>query len=725
MDNIIFKKYTRYFDGGYTLNFYNALSGVNDYKFKNYTNFFLTRNTKINDIIESDFDVLKSDSIMTNLNFGGNYLIYKEPNQKQLGLSGIYTEYDYYGNYGFSSNNQSLSANFVIEFKDDNICNIYYYNNYKKYYLYRNSDNILNFYTENLGLTAKDFRYIYSRNNKAISLFQNISNKPYFLKNTKNILTLSEMTSANKILVYNNPIYLSRDIYTNFEVNNNTTFVEYDTDNTISNDGIIKDLKNNFLLHRENNSTDIIVLKNQLTQEDTFTSGNNLLSSQTIKYFSDNMRNYTSIFSDINSEKDESLNLNYVFYNKSYKIIPGKNTFIAPDNMSPFSQININDTKFVNCGAFAYPTPEYADKVYRLDTTINYTDGQTYLCTWLSGSPLSNEKVWVDRYYYPDFIDKSDALINKNTFNITYENTIEQLVKNNTLNQASISSFSIFDKKSDMVFLPGKKYIYERIQSVGLIENTIEITPCQNLNLLNNSINYFKQINDIGKFTVLFYFNGDMNNWTLKSKRNNKNGGLKIEKNSENIIFEMNLYDPSLDEILSFRKKSSFKPLQKNFICCSINVITGEGYFFLNNQIIDFFNFGKNRFYTKKILFGDFFVDNDDIFKIPQSKIQNFQLLNSYSEPELAFILPILNGVTEINNIYITLPCGMRNSSDNIELLQSACNNQTYKSNAANIYLKNININDDVKKKVENKIIKNIERFVPITTELNTINFIE
>jgi hypothetical protein len=34
------------------------------------------------------------------------------------------------------------------------------------------------------------------------------------------------------------------------------------------------------------------------------------------------------------------------FNHKFYKIVPGKNEFIAPSDMFPFSQININDTKW-------------------------------------------------------------------------------------------------------------------------------------------------------------------------------------------------------------------------------------------------------------------------------------------------------------------------------------------------------------------------------------------
>jgi hypothetical protein len=722
MDNIIFKKYTRYFDGGYKLNFYNALSGVSDYKHKNHTNFFLTRNTQISNILESNDDPLKSDSFLTTMNFGGNYLSFKPANLKQLGTLGIYNQYNNYGDYSFLNSGDSPSSNFIISLKDDNVCDIHYFYNYKKYYLRINPGNQLVFTTDKVGSPTKDFHYIYSRPNKAIFLFQTVDNTPYFVKKTGSLLSLVEMTSANKLVVYNNPIYLNKDIYTDFTVNNNTTYVEYDTDNTINKDGVLKNLPNNYLLHREQDSTDIIVLKNQLTPDEIFTSGNSLLSSNSLKFFVDGMRNYTSIFNDINSENDESLLLNYIIYNKSYKITPGKNIIVAPDDMNPFSKLNINDTKFINCGSFAFPTPQYADKVYRVDTSVAYTDDQTYLCTWLSGSPISNNKVWVDRYYYPDRISKEDALRDNNSFNVTYEDTIEQLILNNTSIQNSISSFYVFDKKSDMVFIPNGKYVYERISYIDSVDTT-EVTPCQNIASSNSNINYFKQLNEVGKFTIQFYFSGSSDNWVMKSKRNNIDGGLSVVKSGDSVEISLKLYDPATLNITTFSTKENFKPLQDNFISISVDVVNGSAYFFLNNQVIDTFRFLKTKFYGKNILFGDFVLDNVDVFSQDRTKIQNFKILNNYISPELSFTTPILDGRLKIDDIYLTLPCGMRNVTDVIEYIQSVCNNQSFKSNNINIYIKNIGVEPDVQTELSDKITNTINKFTPITTELNGVVF--
>lgn len=719
LEDVGFQNFSRYYDGDYALTFYNALSGIVDIKNKNYTNFLLTRNTKISNILEKEDQTLKSDSLLTNLNFGDNFLAFQRADTRKLGLLGIYNQSEYYGNYNFTTNGDALSTNFVITLKPDNICDIHQYYDYEKYYLTRTPENVLNFYTKNLELTAFDFKYIYSRPSNAIFLFQTLSGIPHFVRKTGNLLTLSPSTSANKTSVYANPIHLSKNIYTDFNINLNTTYVDYNTDNTISSDGILKDLNNNYLLHRENDSTDIIVLKNQLTQENIFTSGNTMLSSQYLKFFVDNMRDYTSIYNNINTERDETLALNYVFYNKTYQIRSGLNHFIAPSEMSPFTQININDTKFIDSGAFGYPTPEYADKICRSDVSVSYDDGQTYLCTWLSGSPLGNNKVWVDRYYYPDLIEKSSALAGNNTFNSTYDDIVEKLVVGNALIQDSLSSFKVFDKKSDMLFVPNGKYTYERIQAEEPVDDPVVISPCQSLEATGNNINYFKQLNDAGKFTVKFYFEGDTKNWKLESKRNTINGGLIIEKLRDDLIFDMNLYTPTFQEIINFHTTIKYKPLKRNFVCFSINSISGQMYLFVNNKIVKYYTFDRTQFYDKPLVFGDFFVNDLDIFQ--QNILSKMKITAEYTSENLAFIIPILDSEFNIDDIYITLPCGMRNSTDTVEYLQSVCKNQSYKSNHVNLYVKNIEIKNDDLDGLKDHIVSKIITRSPLTTELNTL----
>jgi len=707
--NFVLNKFERYYSGGYKLNFYNAFANIRDVKYKNYSVFYLTDERKLSDITSNDITIIKSEKSLTFLNFGDIYLDFKPKDTLKLGLSSIYTNYDYYGDYTFTTTT-SDSTNFIIDFKDLNICNIYKVFNYKKYYLTQDSNNTVNFYTRKLGLSGIDFNYIYSESNDSLCLFRN-DGSCKLLSKQGNTLTLVPFTSANKMLAPLNNIKIDKKIYTNFDGNNNFTLVGYEQSNLIPDNLIEKDLSNNFLLHSENDNVEIITLKNQLTQEDIFTSGNTLISSNNSPFYMKEMRSYTSIFNDIDSEKDESLSLNYVFYNKPYIIKSGRNIIKAPNDLNPFTKININDTKFVESGAFSYTTPLYSDRVYKLDNADGYTDGQNYLCTWLSGSPLSDNKVWVDRYYYPDRIEKASALATNSTFNITYTDLIEQLISGNNLIKQSLSAYSVFDKKSDFIIEPNDVLVYERLTTLPDVNSSDEIPVCG----IENT-NYFEKMNANGVFSIFSTFSGDSKNWSLVSKRNNIDGGLNIDKNGDNISFLLKLYDSSNETIISFNATNNFKKLKINTFVVSIDTINGYGYFNLNGVNIKDFVFDKSQFFGKKILFGDLVVDDN---------IQNFKIYSRYVDFDESLILPYINGLQSIDTLVITIPCGQRNSEDEIELLQSVCNNQTFKSNHVDVLIKNINIPDNIKNDLKRIVAETGKSFSPLTTEINKIEFIQ
>jgi len=209
------------------------------------------------------------------------------------------------------------------------------------------------------------------------------------------------------------------------------------------------------------------------------------------------------------------LELNYVFYNQSYKIKPGYNEFISPSSMYPFVKLNVNDSKFIPSGAFSYITPEFSDKVYRVSNEPqNSADGQYLLCTWLSGSPLGTDKVWVDRYYYPDLIEKAAAIASKPYQYPTYDDYIENLIKNNSTLQTEIGKQKIFDKISDLVFEPNQTYIYERVSTSLFASPVSAINYCNSVSPTYPK-NYFKDLNVAGKFTYSTFFKGDTTSWTL------------------------------------------------------------------------------------------------------------------------------------------------------------------------------------------------------------------
>jgi hypothetical protein len=108
------------------------------------------------------------------------------------------------------------------------------------------------------------------------------------------------------------------------------------------------------------------------------------------------------------------ISLSYDFYDKDYLVNQGNTIIESPANMYPYTQININDSSFIDNGAIAGHTPYTSDRIYRAreNSYTNNADGQ-YLCTWLSAGSINSRGVWVDRYYYPNKSSIISALNNK------------------------------------------------------------------------------------------------------------------------------------------------------------------------------------------------------------------------------------------------------------------------------------------------------------------------
>jgi len=715
VENNVLKKYKRYYSDGYALNFYNIFTKIRDVKYKNYTTFYLTDEFKLSDVLSDDIKPIKSDGLLTSLNFGGNYLKFSPLDERFLGESLIFTDYDQYGTYSFVTDSINAS-NFVVDMAADNTCQIYHVYNYKKYYLGFDNTGKISFYGNKANFQRFTFNYIYSASTDSLCLFENSTPTCKLLVKSGNNLALQPIVEDTKILAYNNPIKIDKPLYANIEDTKNFSLVGYNESNTVPNNLLQKDIKNSYLLHSETDNIELITLKNQLTQDDIFTSGNTLLSTSPSPFFIDGMRDYTSIFDDISNEKDESLSLNYVFYNKSYTIQSGENYLKAPSDMSPYAKININDTKFIECGAFSFDTPVYADKVYKLDNENGYNDGQVYLCTWLSGSPLGDSKVWVDRYYYPDFIEKSEALKLRASFNPTYENLIEQLVKNNTSIKDSLSSFGVFDKKSDLVIEPNDEFIYDRIGAFESIADYDFLGDALNFCDIDN-LDYFEKVNESGQLTLFLNFDGDLSTWIFKSGRGNIQGGFEITKFSDSVDITYILYDPSDSSFKGFFTNQPIKKLKDNYLVFSLNAMTGEGYVNLNGASVLDIKFDKMQYVNKKLLFGNFISDSPK--RIP------FNVYTKSIPFSESLILPFTNNSITTDTIEITLPCGQRNSEDDIDLLQSVCHNQAFKSNHINILVRNMSLTDDIKAQLNSIITETCKNYAPVTTEINNIIYFQ
>jgi hypothetical protein len=223
--------------------------------------------------------------------------------------------------------------------------------------------------------------------------------------------------------------------------------------------------------------------------------------------------------------------------------------------------------------------------------------------------------------------------------------------------------------------------------------------------------------------TFSFYFVGNNDSWTIKSLRNSVDGGVTITKTATDVTFELKLYDNSTNNVLKFSKTLDFKYLKDNFVCISYDGLTGEGFFFMNNNVIYEFNTIIGQFANKTILYGRFDYNDQDIL-LPTRNISNLILLDDVIDKDLTFILPILQGRQKIDDLVLTLPCGMRNSIDDVSYLQSFCKKNTNKSNYINISIDNLGISSpEILNSLKNTIEDKVKSYIPATTNINKIEF--
>lgn len=287
-------------------------------------------------------------------------------------------------------------------------------------------------------------------------------------------------------------------------------------------------LQNNYLISTQYTQitgdemlVDVIPLKNQLTASNKTLRGNPFVNFAQCDH-----RTYDKIHSGTN-QRTGNINISTGYNSYQTEIILEPDTvtyFHTPQDMYPYEKININDSGLIQNGAIGGDTPIVSDKLFKRAADYKYfspngapSDEETgvWLCTWLKSnigvawdpeveynvdiivnykgkvfealqknkgvtpgrdnriwleSDISNEPVWVDRYYNPRAFSAQEALRIENQYS-TYVSKFEYII--DTL---SAENIYVFDKKSDLTFEPGCAYAYYR---VGTDENqtTIDNIP--------------------------------------------------------------------------------------------------------------------------------------------------------------------------------------------------------------------------------------------------------
>lgn len=543
-----FKQYKENYEQGFTLNNINALNSVVDSSINNHSIQYLTSKKNIGDIIEVDAKVDPLRTITTKLAFNTlgeanprylyiyNFVNTLDPNPQVTTCRALLSS-------DISYENNTL---FELEIVDKiflrikhNIDNTDYYLNYLPT---QNTVAFFRYYSDVESISAERndmFRYIIDSDgymqlykntttgNRVLTLSGVGSNKE------KNILTFVPITSATFITGYKNLIKIDYN-YIEFSPKNHASWISYDVkkqnDLTINTDKSIFNRADQYLLHANINESlkdlklNYVTLNNIRSERNYIKRGSNMVAATPgtpdVEY-----REYMSLQTGNSQELGtDNISLTYVWYDKDIKVKSGFDTFfVAPSSIYPYTRLNINDTKFVENGSLAGLTPKLADNIYQLrKNTTSYNNGR-YLVTWLSGGS-SSRGVWVDRYYYPDYVSKRTALSSsKPVFSPSYLDPIDSLTVDS---DRGVAAAAFFDKKSDLCIEPNCLYKYVRVGTDDINNFVSTTSPVasgfDNFYDINNVIqpyssnkivydgtkynvfNVASSINDSNSFTVSF-----------------------------------------------------------------------------------------------------------------------------------------------------------------------------------------------------------------------------
>jgi len=524
-----FKQYKENYEQGFSFNNIYALNNVVDSSINNYSVQYLTSKKGLGDIIELDAKVDPLRTITTKLVFNSLYgselrylYIYTNTANNEPNVTACKALLS--GSVGFKNN-----IYFELEIVDSVFLRVKHNMGRSDYYLnYIPEQNSVAFFkynsnVESISAERNDmFRYNIDKDGY-LQLFKNTStgNRVLTLSSAgpgqdENLLSFVPVSSAGFVAGLKNVIKIDYNIK---EVlpKNYASWISYDikkqNDLTINADRSIFDRTDQYLLHANVNESydalnlNYITLNNIRSEKNYIKRGTNMVSTPPglpdVEF-----REYMSLQTGNSQELGtDNIALTYVWYDQDVKVKNGFDTvFIAPSSIYPYTKLNINDTKFVENGSLAGLTPRLADNIYQLrKNTTSYNNGR-YLVTWLSGG-TTGRGVWVDRYYYPDYITKRAALSSsKPVFSPSYQDPVDSL---NVNNERVVAAAAFFDKKSDLCIEPNCTYKYVRVGTNDINEFVTSTSPAasgfNNFYDINNNIQSYnsnKIVYDGTKYNV-------------------------------------------------------------------------------------------------------------------------------------------------------------------------------------------------------------------------------
>ena len=520
VDNKIkYKGFAENFDFGLRLQSYNLTEGLRDRKSSYGTSYFLSDLKSLSSVIELDVPyTFDADSKFTTyIKYDGNYLKADGTSIPIVGIgtSGSTAALDYDTNFN------TLSSQYFFTLNLSTNEYLYITKEYQDstYYAYCSSNSVY-LSGEVPSLSSHLFRFNVKDNRLKLFPFVNLdTNNSKYQLILSNSFELIACSSAGNTL--SSVFEVNRNTLTSLKkaVNNSFSFYlsSFNKDDINLNlDTTIGSVSSNFLLYSNNYSINIIdetiegsiiPLKNQATLEEYNVPSNHFNSQP------ENInRQYEKIFPGTNNDTGfDKLYLSYNIGTKDVHFAPSKATyFTTPSSLSPYTKLNINDSKIDYIGATPGNNPLLADKVFkrRMDIKDNsYSDdtNATYLCSWLSGNE-DGDKLWVDRYYNPDFIDFEQAVAGTSFYN--------------TVTATGLSSTNVFDVSSKLCFEPNNDYAYYHIGERDYAQHLISMEKyllSSDIKVLNNK-GAVEATNQVKNDTEI-EFNGDQFGKFVTSKK--------------------------------------------------------------------------------------------------------------------------------------------------------------------------------------------------------------
>jgi len=563
---LVYKGEPENFNFGLHLQTYNVFEDIKDRSTNYNTAYFLSDLYSLSSIIELDTPyTLTSDSKFTTyLKNGDNY----------AKASSSSSELTYDSNF----NTLSSQYFFTLNISTNRYLYITKEINDTTYYAYCSSE-LIYLSADVPSVSSHLFEFVVQDNKLKLFPYKDIANPSNkYQVIFSNVLELTGTTAGN---VVSSVIDINRNVLTKLKGSLNNTFSYYissfnrdnvglnlnTTTKTVSNNYL--GFTNNYTLNYSSNDWcvdfDTLPLKNQATLEEYY-SPNNHYNSQP----SNLNREYEKIFSGNNqNEGYDKLYLSYNIGTKDIHFPPSKLTyFTTPSSISPYTKLNINDSKIDNIGAIPGNNPLVADKVFkrRFDfKNNNFTDdvNATYLCSWLSGN-TDGDRLWVDRYYNPDSINFSDAMSGTAFYN--------------TVTSASAQTTHVFDISSRLTFEKNNDYAYYHIGEVDYLNHINSLKKfelSQDIEILSNkgAVTTF----DYAKEDIELDLNGDRFG---KFKTNHK-GDISLS-------FWLSANDYSLPlgyKILGNYFEEGFGIFNTDFVTPNIFIPVGNKLLLLNNEL--------------------------------------------------------------------------------------------------------------------------------------------